>query len=81
MADKRTILIIAGGQMKGLGSTLKALDPDNTGTDDLAGAILNAGGSVVIAAALDNLKGQRAAVTTVRDIAQEWLDNNAPGPV
>jgi 6-phosphofructokinase len=76
MADKKTIMIIAGGQLKGLGASLKALDPDTKGTDDLVGNILNSGGTILISAAVNDIKSQRTAVTLIRDAAQEWLDTS-----
>lgn len=76
MADKRLIMIIAGGQLQGLGSTLKALDPDNTGNDDLAGNIAKAGGAVLVASGMGNIKGVRQALELNIQVSQQWLDDN-----
>lgn len=75
MANKQLILTIVGGQMRGFGATLNALDPDDKGTDDLIGHLLNSGGSVIVAAGVGNLKGQKQAVTAIRDACNVWLDN------
>lgn len=72
----RLIMIIAGGQLQGLGQTLKSLDPDSKGTDDLAGSIAKAGGAVLVAAGAGNVKGVRAALELNIQLSQEWLDDN-----
>lgn len=75
--DKKVIMIIGGGQLKGLGASIKAVDQDNVGADDLVGGILNAAGTVLISLALGNVASQVKAVTMIRDVADEWLQNNA----
>jgi hypothetical protein len=77
MTSKTTIMVIAGGQMQGLGMSLRALDPDDKGTDDLTGHLCQSGGSVLINAAMGNVKGTRGAVQTVRDACDAWLQDPA----
>ena len=69
-------MIIAGGQLQGLGSTLKALDTDNVGTDDLAGNIAKASGSVLVATGAGNINGVRAALELNIQVSQQWLEDN-----
>jgi hypothetical protein len=76
-ANKTMIMIIAGGQMQGLGMSLRAMDPDDKGTDDLVGHLCQSGGSVLINAGLGNVKGARGAVQTIRDACDTWLQDPA----
>jgi hypothetical protein len=77
MASKTTIMVIAGGQMQGLGMSLRAMDPDDKGTDDLVGHLCQSGGQVLISAAMGNTKGTRGAVQTIRDACDAWLQDPA----
>jgi hypothetical protein len=72
----KLIFIILGGQVKGLGSTLQALDPDRSGNDDLAGNIAKAAGDVLVAVGSDNVRGIRDGLKLNIQLSQQWLDDN-----
>jgi len=74
--NKKIIYLIAGSQLSGVGQTLKALDPDAKGTDDLAGNLCSIGGQVLVAVGSDNLKNLRQALELNVRLSQEWLDAN-----
>ncbi len=79
MAEKRQIIyIIAGSQLKGLGQTLKAIDKDNVGNDDLAGNLATVGGGVLVALGVGDLDSIRSGLELNIQLSQEWLDNNPP---
>jgi hypothetical protein len=74
--NKKIIFLIAGSKLSGVGQTLKALDPDSKGTDDLAGNLCSIGGQVLVAVASDNIKSVRKALELNVQISQAWLDEN-----
>jgi hypothetical protein len=76
--QKEMLYIILGGQLQGAGRSVKALDTNTTGSDDLIGTICDAGGTVMIAAGTGNLNGQRNAVKLINEISGQWLAEN-PG--
>lgn len=76
MANKSLIFLITGSQLKGLGQTLKMLDSDNVGTDDLAGNLATVAGGVLVASGTGDLHSIRQGLMLNIQLSQEWLDNN-----
>lgn len=72
----RLIFLIVGSQLSGVGQTLKAIDPDSKGNDDLAGNLASVAGQVLVAVGSDNIKSVRKALALNIQISQQWLDDN-----
>lgn len=59
--------------MKTAGQLLELQDADNTGTDDVLGHILDAGGGAVLRFAAGDVKGANGYLKTIRDGIDEYL--------
>lgn len=61
------LYLMLGGQVKSFGHTLRAMDTDNKGMDDVAGLMCESGGLALEAYAKGDLKGAKGLLKTVAD--------------
>ena len=79
MDKKKLLFLIFGAQIAGLGTSLRALDTNTTGSDDLAGNVAAAGGQILTAIGTDNVAGLKKALELNIQISQEYIAANFPG--
>lgn len=74
----RILILIIAAQMGSFGQTLKALDSDNKGNDDIIGQVLQIGGNAVQAFANSDDNGFRKYLKLIADSIYEFLGTSAP---
>lgn len=70
----RIAITIAAAGMITAGETIKALDEDTTGTDDIAGKLLSVGGKAMQRLARGDQKGFDKNLKLVADSIYEYLE-------
>jgi len=78
MKNKLLVLIIAA-QMQAFGTSLRNLDSDNKGNDDIAGQILQIGGNAINAFGNGDDKGFKKYLRLIADSIYEFLGLTQPG--
>lgn len=69
----RILLIIIGAQLQAFGVSLRAMDSDSKGNDDVIGSALQLSGSAIGALANSDTKGFRKYLKLVADSINEFL--------
>lgn len=78
MKNKILFLVIAA-QLRAFGVTLKAIDADNKGNDDLFGTILDESGQALSSYASSDDKGFKKYLRIIADSIYTFLGLTVPG--
>lgn len=70
----RIAIAVASGSMVAGGETLKALDEDTTGADDVAGKLLSVGGKALQKLSQGDTKGFNRNLKLVADAINDYLE-------
>ena len=71
--NKQFLLQLAGAQMQSAATVLKYQDPDDAGTDDLIGNVLQGGGEVALRYSANDITGVNDNLVVLRDALSEYL--------
>lgn len=76
---KKFYFSLGGNQMRATGKTLKDIDTDNTGAEDIAGVFLDTGGRAFVAYAKGDLENWQGYLKMVADGIYAYLGLPVPG--
>lgn len=75
----RFIFLLFGEQLRGLGFTLRHLDPDNQGAEDVIGIVAEQGGQAMTAYGRGDLRGFNSYLRAVAEGIYRFLELPLPG--
>lgn len=76
--DKKFWFRFGGNQAKAIGETLRGIDPDNKGEDDVIGTVFQSAGIALVAYSSGNLSGFKSYLKAAADGIYNYLGLELP---